>query len=191
MFCSVCRAELYDRRSELCITCGAVETLRQEFIEPWGSSRLRGIAADLTLGAARSVRSLRVFGKAPTPPPAPVSDRPALERKSGGAAQRSRSRGRSREKRKSPLPVSRLNQGGPAESSAQRGVKEERRSRSYSYYSSSSSEFQVKDLTKAGSNTAPREERGTTPKSRPVERPWRRGSTGRREQKVEEPERGD
>eukprot|EP00438_Fugacium_kawagutii_P033475 Skav230628 [mRNA] locus=scaffold1673:177569:180303:+ [translate_table: standard] len=60
MTCRFCGTDLGTLRSSECIACGAVTCLRQEFTSAWDSQAIRIIAADICLGAARSVRALRL-----------------------------------------------------------------------------------------------------------------------------------
>ena len=174
MFCRECRAELYNRRSDLCIACGAVATLALEFKEQWASARLRGIAADVATSACRTIRALRIFGKSPGGGEVSrdlaegVTIRPAETRKrsrsrsppKGSEAREERKASpRNKPERKSPV------RGGPAGSSGGAGARDQ----SDSYYSPTSSDFEVKDYTKKkAKGDGPEEERGVTPKVRPA-----------------------
>ena len=85
MFCRECGADLYDRRSDLCLACSAVSTLNLEFRETWATPRLRSIATEITLGAARSVRALRIFGRSFSEDrPTELRKSPLVSRTSGG-----------------------------------------------------------------------------------------------------------
>ena len=174
MFCRECRGTLYDRRSDLCLACGAIETLKEEFKEPWNNGRLRDISADIVVSALRSVRALRICGKSPALTPAAAAERKPLERRrtsKGKEAEKptcstkveEESKGRSR--RGSPLPEERVNRGGRAQGSVpDPDLKEE--AHSYSY-TTESSDFEVKDLTgKEPVNKEPESSKGATPKSK-------------------------
>ena len=60
MFCKSCGRSLYSKRSDLCIPCSAAHTLSEEFKGHWGDSKLRLLAGDIAVSAARHVRGLRI-----------------------------------------------------------------------------------------------------------------------------------
>ena len=182
MLCRECKGSLYDKRSDLCLACGAVQTLKEEFKESWPSGRLREIAADLTVSALRSVRVLRIFGKSPGRGLEKEPVREPLERKRQRSADRP-------ERAEAPLKVRPvtpekrrdLGRGGPAQSSRPE-TGQGRRGRSSSYYSPTSSDFEVKDLTQGKSDRTQAEEtRGATPKAKVQEKePFRQANREKR-----------
>ena len=180
----MCCATLYNSRSELCLACSSVATIQQEFLEGWRNTRLRNIGADIALSAARSIRALRIYGKSEDstyPSEAKEvckaetkedSGKPPLERKrrSQGAdfegREKATKKPRAEAHRISTVPRGKEeSRGGPAQSSAAR-PEAPKETASEGSYSSSTEDFEAKDLTGrgkkehvAGSVT------GTTPKS--------------------------
>ena len=186
MHCRVCGVSLYDRRSDLCLACSAVETQSLEFREAWTDKRLRGIATEIALGAARSIRALRIFGRNATDHKAEVVERPPLERSNQRKQEREEAprKAESREPHSEPkaghrsfTPKERVSRGGPAENP--RG-ETRRRTLSPSVYSSSPEPERRDRRRRLAKEDPPRESRGATPKKKPEsdrksqEHPWHR-----------------
>ena len=80
MFCSSCNRAIFSRRSTLCIPCSAAYTLQEEFKEEWGDSKLRVLAGDIAVSAARHIRGLRVAStSAKGATPKSAASKPAAE----------------------------------------------------------------------------------------------------------------
>ena len=184
MQCRVCCATLYNSRSELCLACSSVATIQQEFLEGWRNTRLRNIGADIALSAARSIRALRIYGKSedstyPTEAKEVCkaetkedSGKPPLERKRRSQGADFEGREKASKKTKAEVHLTPTvprgkeeSRGGPAQSSAARpGAPKE--TASEESYSSSTEDFEVKDLTGRGKKEqASGSATGTTPKS--------------------------
>ena len=188
MQCRVCCAKLYNQRSDLCLACSSVATIQQEFIESWGNSRLRNIGADIALSAARSIRALRIYGKAEDPlhPITPKVEEKAEEKRGEGKAplprkRQSRSERTTKEEKEvgSQRPEEKRRRGDsrgrrqeahretPAQSSTSRRPSPPR-GPSEASYSTSSEDLEVKDLTGRGQQAdSTRRHEGATPKSAP------------------------
>lgn len=61
MNCKVCSEPLYSHRSELCLACGGIDCLAQEFAQDFGSSSCKALCTDLVVSCARHVRAIRLF----------------------------------------------------------------------------------------------------------------------------------
>ena len=75
MLCESCGRAIFSRRSSYCIPCAATATLQEEFKASWGSDKLRVLAGDIAVSAARHIRGLRVAassGLGATPKSAPT-----------------------------------------------------------------------------------------------------------------------
>ena len=186
MECRVCCAVLYSSRSDLCIACSSVSTIQKEFLEAWANTRLRNIGADVALSAARTIRSLRIYGKSDCSTgggeaPVKLEEKEAPKKEVKDPLPRRRRSDRKsspgpkkKEAKDKPLKaeveepsgkaLKRDNQGGPARGSTE---KPSRTSPPSCYtYSTSSEDFEVKDLT--GRDRKPesgKETVGATPKS--------------------------
>ena len=188
MECKVCCAAIYSKRSEYCIACSSVVTIQQEFIDSWSDTRLRSIGADIALSAARSIRALRIYGRASSSSQAveaPANDSgkaPLPRRTAKEKAHKRTTPPRTQVKEPPAAEAQRENRGrrderGASSSGALDKPKNKERPRSSSYYTSSSEEFEVKDLTGA-QKTGGEEKRlsGATPKrsseaARPIQAP--------------------
>ena len=112
MSCSSCGRSIYTSRSSHCIACAASLTLQEEFRAEWPSEKLRVLAGDIALSAARHVRGLRVAAQSGNPGataksaavrpreagPARTSPRPPLQRSERRQPERRRSRSAPRER---------------------------------------------------------------------------------------------
>ena len=160
MSCVGCGAFVYDNRSTYCFGCGGCHTLLAELSGEWPSNTLRGVAADLIVSCARSVRALRIYSGRDLKPTGATSRVEEPRARSRSPLQRSRRT--QRPARRGAQPVD------PEKEERKAPLKEKEEAEEfYSYYPSEEEEETSVESLEVKAAGEPRDLPGIAPKARP------------------------